>query len=164
MAISKTMNGKINSQITAEFSASQMYLGMGLALNDMGLKVLARLFEEQAAEEREHALKFIHYVQEVNGEVKLDATPAQPCKYGSLKDVAKAALDAELKVTAQINDLVAQADEEKDHATHHFLMWFVDEQVEEVSKFRDLLQLVELAGPHVLRVEARVQQLMNSKS
>ena len=160
MKISKTLNDKINEQIASEFAASHLYLGMACALDAMGLKVLSKLFMNQSAEEREHALKFVHYLQEVEGAVKLGGIPEQVTSYKSLADLAQAALNAELKVTGQINTMVSLANEEHDHATHNFLMYFVDEQVEEESKMRELVQLVELAGPHVLQVEARLQHLV----
>ena len=81
------------------------------------------------------------------------------------ESIVQKALDHELLVTGQINDLVALAESEKDYATRSFLQWFVDEQVEEVSEVSGLLQLVQLAGEkHMLQVEARVAKMMEDAS
>ena len=75
--------------------------------------------------------------------------------------ILQAALDSELSVTAQINRLVALSDSENDYATRSFLNWFVDEQVEEVSSMRDLVQLAELTQD-MYHVEARVRHMMQT--
>ncbi|MFQ5490730.1 MAG: ferritin-like domain-containing protein, partial [Phycisphaerae bacterium] len=75
--------------------------------------------------------------------------------------ILKGGLDSELKVTKQINALVALAEKEKDYATRSFLNWYVDEQVEEVSAMRDLVQLAQMTKD-MYHVEARVRHMMQS--
>lgn len=164
MMISEAMNAKLNEQIAAEFSAAHDYLGMACALDQMGLKILAKRFLAQHDEEREHAMKILHYVQEVGGTVVLQDTGKPGNDYENVEAIVRAALESEHKVTRMINDLVALADTEKDYATRSFLNWFVDEQVEEVSSMTDLLALVQLAGENMLQVEARVRHEMMPKS
>jgi ferritin len=73
----------------------------------------------------------------------------------------KAALDSEMTVTQQINDLVALAEKENDYATRSFLKWFVDEQVEEVATMTELLQWVTMAGEaNLFALENRLAQAM----
>ena len=71
MMISKKMCAKLNEQIAAEFSAAHAYLAMACAFDQMGLKILAKKFLDQEAEEQEHAMKILRYVQEVGGKVAL---------------------------------------------------------------------------------------------
>lgn len=160
MIISKSMNTKLNEQITAEFSAAQSYLAMSCAFEGMSLTVLAKLFHGQYEEESEHGLKILKYVQQVGGTVVLDAIAKPKATYSDAKSIVQAALKSEENVSGMINDLVALADSEKDYATRSFLNWFVDEQVEEVSSMTDLLNLVELADGNMLQVEARVRHQM----
>lgn len=164
MMISEAMNAKLNEQIAAEFSAAHDYLGMACALDQMGLKILAKRFLAQHDEEREHAMKILHYVQEVGGTVALQNIGKPVSEYENVEAIVRTALEAEHKVTRMINDLVALADSEKDYASRSFLNWFVDEQVEEVSSMTDLLALVQLAGDNMLQVEARVRHEMMPKS
>ncbi len=164
MMISQTMCDKLNGQIKLEFSAAYQYLSMACTFDTMGLKILSQLFNQQYAEEREHALKILGYVQEVGGSVKLEAVP-KPCgDYKSVQAIVEAALESEFEVTRAIGGLMDAAIAEKDHATQSFLKWFVDEQVEEVSSMSDLLTLVKLAGDNVLQVESRVRHQMMTQA
>ena len=58
----------------------------------------------------------------------------------------EAALKHEQKVTGLINSLVDLALEERDHATHIFLQWFVTEQVEEEDNATQVIQKIRLMG------------------
>ena len=157
MMISEKMSKALNKQVTNEFHASFTYLAMALSFHDMGLKVFAKRFYDQANEEREHAEKILRYLQEVGAEARLDGIEKPKGDYKTVTEIVKAALEAELTVTKQIHDLVTLAESEKDYATRSFLRWFVDEQVEEVSSMQELLQMVEMAGDkHLFFVEARL--------
>jgi ferritin len=160
--ISEKMNDALNGQIGNELGASHNYLAMAAAFDDMGLKILAARFVEQSEEEREHAMKIYKYVLETGGKVQLGEIGKPKTKYKDAKEVIKAALDSELTVTRQINDLITLAEGEKDYAARSFLQWFVDEQVEEVSSMRELMQVADLARD-MLQVEARVRHEMTKE-
>ena len=165
MMISTAMNAKLNDQIGAEFAAAHAYLAMACAFDRMALKTLSKRFLKQHDEEREHAMKILHYVQEVGGTVSLEAIAKPKKDYKNTEAIVSTALQNEKDITAKINDLVTLADSEKDYATRSFLGWFVDEQVEEVSSMTDLLNMVKLAGDNVLQVEALVRhQMLAEKS
>ncbi|MFH0983894.1 MAG: ferritin [Planctomycetota bacterium] len=163
MLISDKMCKKLNKQVTNEFYASHLYLAMACAFNSQGLKVFSKRFFMQTEEERQHALKIAKYILDVHGEVALEGLREPSCDCSSARTMVKAALDHELLVTKQINELVGLAQEENDHATRSFLQWFVDEQVEEVGNMADLLQLMEMAGDeHILQVEVHLAQSMQA--
>lgn len=161
MMISSAMTARLNDQVTMEFGAAHKYLAMACVFDRMGLKILCRRFLQQADEERGHAMKILNYLRETAAVVHLAAVPQPKSDYKSVEEIVKAALDSEWAVTRSINEIVALAEQEKDYATRSFLQWFVDEQVEEVSSMNDLLTLVQLAGPNLLQVEARVLHDMN---
>ncbi len=160
MPISEAMNAKLNEQITNEFNASQIYLAMAVMFDDMGLKNLSRRFRMQVEEERQHALKILDYIPQVEGKVRLAAIPEPPAEWPSIEAAIEAALAHERKVTGQINDLVALAEKENDYASRSFLQWYVDEQVEEVDSMNNLLQAAKLAGKNLLQLEAYVVHAM----
>lgn len=160
MMISKPMNDKLNDQIAAEFHAAHSYLAMACVFDRMGLRVLRDRFVEQYREECTHALKILHYLQEVGGHVVLEEIPKPRTEYKSVEITVAAALQNEIEITKKINAIVDLADSEKDYATRSFLEWFIDEQVEEVSAMTELLNLVKLGGDNLLQVELRVQQMM----
>ena len=160
MALSQALNNKLNEQITNEFYASQLYLAMSCALEERGLRMLAKLYRKQAEEERGHALKILDYIPQVEGTVRLQAIPQPPAEFESPQAMIQAALDHERKVTAQINELMMLAEKEKDFASRVLLRWFVEEQVEEVDNQLHLLQVAKMAGPSILQLEAYVAHLV----
>lgn len=163
MLISKTMTSRLNAQVTMELGAFHKYKAMACALDAMGLKVAAKFFFLQSAEEHEHATKIMKYLLEVGAPVELDAIPKPKGSYESIQDVAEAALDSEMAVTKSINEIMELAVKEKDFATQGMLQWFVTEQVEEVATMNDLISLCKLAGKNVLQIEARLGYEMAQK-
>ncbi len=164
MLISAKINKGLSDQIGNEFYAAHTYLAMSCCLQEMGLKMLSKWFAHHAAEEREHGMKILNYIQDVGGTVTLGPIAKPKGKYPSVEAIIKAALGHELEVTDQINKLMAAAVTAKDYATQSFLQWFVDEQVEEVGIVSEVLDLVKLAGPkNLLQVEARVAKILASE-
>ncbi|MBA4462381.1 MAG: ferritin, partial [Nitrosopumilaceae archaeon] len=72
--------------------------------------------------------------------------------YKSLEAIIKTALKSEQTVTAAIHKMVEIAQKEKDHSTYAFLEWFVNEQVQEETKFETLLQKFDLIGRDKLAI------------
>lgn len=159
--ISQAMNQRMNEQIGHELSASQKYLAISCRLDAMGLKAIARRFRQQSDEERGHALKFVDYLQEVGGRVEIGALPQPRGDYPTVVAAVEAAVESELAVTRQINELVALAESERDYAARSFLQWFVDEQIEEVSSMSHLAQVARLAGDNLLQIESYVRHELN---
>ncbi len=162
MAISDAMTAKLNEQITHEFGAAQIYLGMACMFENMSLKNLARWFRAQVNEEREHAMKILDYVLSHGAKVQLGAIPQPPTEYPSVIDAIEAALKHEQKVTGQINALADLADKEGDRPSQNFLSWFVDEQVEEEESVGYLLDVAKMASKNLLQLESAVVHLGRS--
>jgi ferritin len=161
MLISEKMNKSLNQQIGNEMNAAHTYLGMAYSFDSMGLKIFGKRFMQQADEERVHALKIAKFIVDVGAKVHFGAIAAPRDNYPTVRGALEAALQSELTVTRQINDLVALAESEKDYASRSFLEWFVDEQVEEVASVTEMLQLVSLAGEqNVFQVENRIARMM----
>ena len=153
MLIKKKLNDAMNTQIGSELGASNQYLKIAAYFAEETLPELSRFFFRQSDEEREHALKFLHYILEAGGEVQIPAIDAAPGKIKSAVDAVQLALDWELEVTRQINNLMDIAIEEKDYIGQDFLRWFVTEQLEEVSTMDELLTIVTRAGDNLFHVE-----------
>ena len=146
MLMSKEMNDRLNEQIGNEFGASLQYVAIAAHFDREGLPALARHFYRQANEEREHAMRFVKYVVDADGSLKIPAVPACQCDFDSAEQAVRLSLDWEMTVTKQINDLVDLSIREKDHMSKNFLDWFVKEQLEEVSSMDTLLRMVRRAG------------------
>jgi len=154
MTIDPAVVDALNAQLGREFGAHLQYLAVSSHFDAEGLPELSKFFAAQAAEEHEHGLKILRYLQDVGGKVEIPALPAPRSHFESAEEAVALSLDWEQEVTAHIDDLVSLAVVHADHATQVFLQWFVTEQVEEVSTMGELLQVVRRAGePYLLLVE-----------
>lgn len=155
MMISVKLNQAMNEQIGNEFGASMQYLSIAAFFETHHMALLSRLFFDQAEEEKEHAMKFVHYVLEAGGELRIPQIKAPKPSFESAAEAVEAALNWELEVTRQINELMDIAVSEKDYLARGMLQWFVDEQLEEVNKMERLLSVIRRAGDNnLLMVEA----------
>jgi ferritin len=153
MLISKELEQAINDQIGREFGASLQYISIATYFDADSLPQLAAFFYRQSDEEHMHARKFVNYIVDAGGQVRIGAVPASRYDFKSAQDAVQAALDWEMEVTKQINALMALAIEQKDYIAQDFLRWFVTEQLEEVSTMETLLRVVKRAGDNLLWVE-----------
>ena len=150
MLISKKLNAAFNEEIGLELFASNQYLNMAAYLESVPLKKLAAMFFKQSDEERGHAMKFVKYLNDVGGTVKIPAIPPPQATFKSFEEVVQKSLDWEGEVTARINALMTMAIDQNDYAAQDFLRWFVTEQVEEMSNMDNLLKIVKLSGERSL--------------
>jgi ferritin len=122
--------------------------------------LLAKIFFEQAEEEKEHAMKFVHYLLETQASLQIPAIPAPKHNFSSAEEAVAAALDWEKEVTGQINNLMEIAVQKDDYLSQSFLRWYVDEQLEEINKMDQLLSVVRRAGEkNLIMVEAYLAHL-----
>ena len=146
MLISKELAAAINEEIGLELFASNQYLAIAAYFESLALKKMAAMFYKQADEERQHALKFVHYVSEAGGTLKIPTVKAPQVAFKSVEDAVKLSLDWELEVTKRCNALMTLAVAQKDYIAQDFLRWFVTEQLEEVGTMENLLKIVRQAG------------------
>ena len=153
--ISPTLAKAFNQQVGHEFGASMQYVSIAAHFQRSHLTLLAKLFFEQAEEERQHAMKFVKYLLDTKGELHIPAIPAAAPTFASAEAAVKAALTWEQEVTRQITGLMEQAIKDSDYLAQSFLQWFIDEQLEEVVKMDRLLGVVRMSGEkNLLMAEA----------
>ncbi len=136
----------LNEQIKLEFYSSFLYLSMASYFENIPLEGFAKWFKKQAKEEHEHGMKIYDYLIDRNLHVDLQAIDKPTVKFNSIEEIFQMALDHERKVTKSIHNLYELAFQEKDHATHVFLQWFITEQVEEEKNAQDNLDQIQFAG------------------
>lgn len=155
MLINPELAKAMNAQISNEFGASMQYLSIAGHFHTQKLTLLAKLFFEQAEEEKTHAMKFVHYILDTQAELQIPAIAAPKPKFASAEEAVKAALAWETEVTAQIKALMDMAVSQNDYLAQNFLQWFIDEQLEEINKMDQLLSVIQRAGEkNLLMVEA----------
>lgn len=155
MLINPELAKAINTQIGNEFGASMQYLSIAGHFQTQKLMLLSKMFFEQAEEEKTHAMKFVHYLLDTQGELQIPAIAAPKAKFASAEEAVKAALTWEQEVTGQVKNLMDLAVAQNDYLAQNFLQWFVDEQLEEVNKMDQMLSVIQRAGEkNLLMVEA----------
>lgn len=143
-----TCESAINAQINLEFTASYVYQSFSafFAHDSVALPGLAAHFRKEADEERSHALKFIDFMTQRGGIVRLTEIPTpEPCK--SARDALEAALILEKKVNASLLKLHSIASAECDpHLTDYIEEEFLDEQVKALKEYSDMITQLDRCG------------------
>lgn len=153
MLANKKVIDAINVQIGNEFGAAMQYVAIAAYFSVEALPQLAEHFFRQAAEENDHAMRFIKYVIDAGGRVVIPGIAAPQAEFSNAEEAIKLSLDQEVEVTHQINALVELARSESDFITNNFLQWFLTEQLEEVSSMDTLLKIVQRGANNLLSVE-----------
>lgn len=137
--LNERLEKELNKQLNKELFSAYIYMSMGAHFVSENLTGFAHWMHVQAQEEMTHAQKFYNFINERGGRVILEQIEKPQTKWGSSLEAFEDALKHEEFITASINDLVNISLEEKDHATHIFLQWFVTEQVEEEASVTDII-------------------------
>ncbi len=136
----------INNQINAELLSAYIYYSMAQWFESQDLPGMAQWMYAQTQEEMFHADRFARYVNGRGGRVLLQAIDAPPTDWDSPQAVFQHALEHEQWVTGNINNLMDLAIEINDHASKNFLMWYVNEQVEEEDNVGSVLAQLKRIG------------------
>lgn len=145
--LSKPIQDALNKQVQMEAESSQAYLAMASWSEiQPGLQGVTDFFYQQSDEERGHMLKLIRFINERGGFALTPALEQPIVTFKSIKNVFEEFLKHELKVSSSINELVHLSLTEKDYATHNFLQWYVNEQMEEERVARTLTDKLQLVG------------------
>lgn len=145
--LSKSMQEALNKQVLMEAQSSQAYLAMASWADiQPGLKGVTQFFFKHSDEERMHMLKLIRYINDRGGFAIIPPLDQPTLTFVSLKQAFEELFRHEVKVSESINELVDIALKEKDYATHNFLQWYVNEQIEEEGLARECNDKLELIG------------------
>jgi ferritin len=142
--LSKNIEKAFNEQIKNEFYSGYIYLAMASYFMAKNLDGFANFFIKQEAEERVHAFKFIHFLNEKGNQIEIPGIDKPGADFKSIEDIFEKAYKHEQFVTKKINELMDLAIKENDHSARSFLTWFVDEQVEEESSMLSILEKIKM--------------------
>ena len=140
----KRLEDAINDQLNFEFESAHVYLAMAGYIATLGLEGFESWMYVQYEEEISHARKFIDYINERGGRVRIKGFETPRNDFDSLLEVLEVSLGHEKLVTSKINNLMKIAYEVQDYAAISFLQWYVTEQVEEEDNFSKLIDKVKL--------------------
>lgn len=145
--LSKAVAEALNNQVKLEATSSQAYLALAVwAEIQPGLTGVSQFFYSQSDEERLHMLKLMQFINERGGFAVVPALEQPILTFTSVQRAFEIFLQSEQKVSTAINELVDLCLKEKDYATHNFLQWYVNEQMEEERVARTLNDQLELIG------------------
>ncbi len=143
---SKKVIKLLNEQIANEGDFSQLYLAMAVWAEANGFMGTAKFMFRQAEEERGHMFKFVRFLLEIGEQAEVPAVKEPKASYKDIQEIFEAALKHEQFITASIYKIMSEARESNDYAVTSFLQWFVNEQVEEESNVKQVLDIIRLAG------------------
>jgi ferritin len=142
--ISDKVEEFLNSSIKKEMDSAQIYFGMAAWLNKVGYDNGYKLFLKYGNEEIEHAHKLMDYLDNRNGIaiVPIVSKPTQDFK--DCCDLLEAAYLHEVDIENNYKTLATMCIREGDHSTYYLAHNFVGEQVEEIEKFLQLINICNL--------------------
>ena len=141
--LSKVMEKALNDQLNFEIYSSYLYMSMVSALEAMNYKGAAHWMRIQVLEELFHANKFFNYIIDREGRAILQEIKKPQSDWKSLLDIFEDAHKHEKIVTSRICNIVDLALTEKDHVTNSTLQWFVNEQIEEESNGKTIIEKIK---------------------
>jgi ferritin len=136
----------LNKQINAELSSAYLYASMAAYFEAENLKGMAGWMRVQVKEEIGHAMKIFDFINDRNGRVTLTQLDAPKIQWDSPLDAFEGAYKHECTISRMIHELLGLATAEKDHAAATFLLWFVNEQVEEEASVQHIVDQLKLVG------------------
>jgi ferritin len=139
----------LNEQIWFENRASHYYLNLSVLCESKGFKGISKFFREQSNEEREHMLKICDYILE------RDEKPIIPSNtflddsdldFDNILKIFEDSLFNEREITNSFHKIILTCRELGDFTTENFIQWFIEEQREEESKFKSLIDELRIIG------------------
>jgi len=143
----------LGEQVGHELAAHLQYVAIAVWFDSHDLPQLAAHFYRQALEERNHGMMIVQYHLDRGLPVQIPGTPAVRNDFADVIEPLQLALDQEQQVTRQIEAIFRAAREEGDALGEQFLMWFLEEQVEEVAAATTLVTVAKRAGDNLFDLE-----------
>ena len=129
--IAKKMENALNKQINEKIYSAYLYLSMSAYFLSLNLDGFAAWMKAQAQEEMSHAMKFFHFLNEMEGRVSLLAVKEPESAWESPLAAFTAVHTHEQHISVCINDLYRLSAAENCYPLQIMLQWFIKEQVEE---------------------------------
>jgi ferritin len=140
----------LNVQIKKEDYSSQLYLSMASWAENNGFEGVSNWLYAQVEEERIHMLKLVKYVNERDGVAVIPGIEAPPSDFENIFVVFDKVLAHEKYISGSINEIVAVCIAENDYTTQSWIQWFVNEQIEEESSVKAIIDKLKILGENNL--------------
>ncbi|MDR1160609.1 MAG: ferritin [Syntrophomonadaceae bacterium] len=147
--IKENISKVLSEQVNAEYYSAYLYLIMSAYADRTGFKGVANWLFIQAQEEMAHGTHIYQHILERGGAPAFADVKTPEAALGSIKDVFKKVVAHEEYVTGLINNIATIALKENDHATYNFIMWYVNEQIEEEASANEILNKIDFIGDNL---------------
>jgi len=144
MLLPKLLHDMINKQINMEFFSAYLYLGLAAKCEQLHYRGAAQWLRAQAAEEKEHAMRFFEFLVDYDVPVTLMPIEAPNVEPKSLLEVFELSLAHEQKVSKSIEEIFAAVIEQKAFSAFQLLSWFMNEQIEEEKTVRNIVRTLQV--------------------
>ena len=148
--LAKKVEEILNLQIEREDYSSQLYLSMASWAENKGFEGVSNWLYAQAEEERIHMLKLVKYLNERDGVAVIPGIDTPPADFGDIFETFNKVLEHEKFISGSINEIVAVCISENDFTTQNWIQWFVNEQIEEESSVKAIIDKLNLLGKNNL--------------
>lgn len=137
----------LNLQIKNELYSANLYKAISSWCSNGPWSNAFKVFFKYGQEEMTHMDKIIEYLDDKNCKFIIPECPKPPCEFKDMREIVTKALQHEINVTKNWEDISNTALACKDNTTHEFATWYLREQREEESKQRELLYKIDLGMP-----------------
>ena len=144
--LSESLTKALSNQVNAEYGSAYLYLSMSACADELGFKGAAHWLFAQAQEEMAHGTNMYQYILERGVKPSFTEISAPKSDFSGLTQIFEMVLAHEQTVTKKINAIATMAMQEHDHACYQFIMWYVNEQVEEESGVSDVVSKLQMIG------------------
>ena len=135
-----------NKAIAHELTNTQIYLGIYSWMADNGVNNGADVYKKWSAEETTHAHKLMEYLDDKNAKINIPSLDKPQMEYSSIDDVLVVTFNREVLTDDLYKQLTTKCLREGDHTTATFTEWFLNEQIEEIRKSREMVDYSNLIG------------------
>ena len=146
MSINEKLAAALNNQVTAELEAAMVYLQFSYILEDLSLNGMASWMKKQHEEELSHAQAFAQHLLDRDYTPQIGDIAPPKLDVSTPREAFEASLAHEQKVTGLIREIAVISDSIKDFESRPFLDGFLQEQIEEESSVKEILDRLTLAG------------------
>ena len=149
----------LNYRINQEEESSRIYKSMSIWLDDKAYFNASKLWQKYSDEELKHAEWAREHLLSFNIRPETQPIGPVPNDFTGLDDIIRKTLEHETVVTQQCKDLAKTAQDENDTLTYTLALKYCAEQVEEMKKSFDLVNLLDTYGAEKLALALLDHQL-----
>lgn len=147
--ISESVRESLIQQISHELYNSNFYMRVGAFLQSKGLKNMAKFFENQIKEEREHADIVYKLLTDLGDDFQVPEVDAVSIDFSSLPVLAEAYLQREMETTISLKEIMDMAAEENSagcSVVQARMLSMIKKQQSELDEASTFYQKVSIIG------------------